>query len=1061
MPTAAAALGSTVIFGTTVKTILANIAVAYLAGKVLAPSKPTSQGKGALKETIRSGIEPRKICYGEGYTSGPLTYAGLTSDGGKINKYLHLIITLTTHPVEDISSIYMDELELSLTTGGKYSPKLNLADTQERLNSYIIKNLNSQDEEAKYQGLIRVIPVTGKWMYYTSGETNPDIVDDYTRWLDVKNSIGSAWGMDHRLDRCSFLYVRLEHDSDVWSSIPNFYVKMRGANLYNPLQDRDFYTAPYLGTIFEDRGNFAGSTTYKIGDLVDGQSYVCIRGNVSQSVGNSFYWKPTYANLRNNPQLWEYETNWALCVLDYLLNDKYGLKLRTSGILNELDWYTMMDTIKDAYDGGYLDVSRSTVPASRLTNLSNYPRIAVNGIVETSSTPIDNLETLFTAANGEMAYCQGKHFLRAGIYAEPYYNPTSFPATIVDESYLADSPISLNTATPNSSIFNSVTGVYISNDNESRGEPVEMEPIYVESYILDDGEEYIEDRDYPVTLSEDAARNLAKQSLEETRQAETLNLNCNIKILKFKVGEVICFKNDVLGYSSQEYTSMIHSPSLIPKIFKIISMTIKEGLNVEVGLQEINYSTYDPSVGLSASTTGTSPLLTTSDTIVGAPILTVDNISEFYARYDNAIAANTHYVDISWTAPTGIDGLQFGGSQIDWYEVKWAKVDDHVTNPSGVLQNANVTVNISGNTITSATVVSGGYGYWIDGYIEVSTNITGDDRALLSYTSDGSGAIESVQIINGGSGYTNGTGVSILSDLPNTVIADPDENNDDVHEWKRIVVYADVRRDNQKTYALRLDEVLGDYIFAVRSIMGNLKSDWVVATKTKSGDEVVYGIPTPITQAYSYGDDTHVYAQFDLTDSAYAGDDNLSYIEWFIGDTYRNPTNYTQSVFDPVTATKSAVFKSYLNIPANWAQFEVDGRILTPIVSLSLAAYQDATAVAWRPYWLWARIVNTGGVASPWYPSLDLSKRGIPTGLGRGDAQNLLPLPSEYDTDESVAGGDETPVVSAGSGGGPFPADSGTTPTAPVEDGGGDPDSDTGVYNYRDVRFTLDETEAN
>jgi hypothetical protein len=1067
MPQAAAVLAMP-LFGSTVGGILANVAVAYLAGKILAPKKPTSQGKGALKQIVRGGIEPRKICYGEGYTSGPLVYAGVSGDpGGDTNKYLHLIVALTTHPVENIDSVYIDELEYSLITGGKFTPKLDLADVNERLKSYTLKNLLGDEKREPYMGLIRVIPVTGKWMYYNSGTTDQDVIDDYTRWLDVKNSINAEgpvkWGPNHRLDRCSFVYLRLTYDQDVWSSIPNIYVKMRGANLYNPLADQDFHVSPYVGTVFDNRGAYSSATSYKVGDLVTSgvDTYVCIRNNSNTSLSNTFYWQITYPNLRNNPQLWTHSNNWALAVLDYLLDKRYGLAIKTSGILNEIDWPTLLEAVKDSYDGGYLDISRTTIPASRFCgdgNVVNYPKFNVSGIIETSSTPIDNLETLFTAANGEMAYAQGKHFLRAGIYQEPYYNPNSFSDTIVDESYLGDSNLTLTTAVPNTNIFNSVNGVYISNDDDSRGEPVEMAPIYMEEYIQKDGQEYIEDRDYPVTLSEKVARNLAKQSLEESRHGKTINLTCNIKILKYKVGDVIAFKNDVLGFGITDYQSIKWTGEFIPKIFKIVSMSVKEGLNVEVGLQEITYTPYNPALPLSDGTLGSTIPNTDINTPLGAPTITTEDLSDFYAQYDSGIAANIHYVDLGWTGATGITGTQFGYALVDYYEVKWVKIGSHLTdggtlNSGGALTPANITINIVSGSISSVNIVSGGFGYWKDGYLEINTNLaSGDDKALLQYSVDGSGAISSINIVNGGSGYTNGTNISIASDLPLTIIADPEEDGDTINKWKSITVLGSNRRQVQPPITLRLDEQLGDYIFAVRAVMGWKKSIWSIITKEKSGDEIVYGVPTPITEAFSYGDDTHVYAQFDLTNSKAAGDNNLSYIEWFIGDWLRSPDNYTQFVTHPLTGTRSMVFKSYLQLPANWANFDVDGRILTPIVSISLAPYQNGTSASWRPYWLWARVVNTGGVASSWYPLNNGVRRGVPTGLGRGDAQNLLPLPTDYVDDESLGGGDETPVVTTDPGGGPYPNPvSGSNPTAPVEDGGGDPDSDTGIYTIRDV----------
>lgn len=1052
MPQAAAFLAYP-IFGTTVGTILANVAVAYLAGKVLAPNKPTSRGREELKQMVRSGIEPRSICYGESFLSGPIVYINTTSEGERRMNYLHMIICLTTHPIEEISEIFLDEqLDFDLTGSNQYNPDLTVVDTQERLNTYTITNLQDVEDKKVYNNLIRVIPVTGKWMYYDSATTDQDIIDDWIRYNDVKNSINNAtWGEDHRLDRCSFVYVRLEYDQDAWNSIPNIYTRIKGACLYNPLLDQDFHVAPYTSEIFNDRGTYSGATNYVVGDLVDdggSNTYLCYRptgGGVPLT--NTDYWKLTHANLRDNPQLWEYDTNWALCCLDYLLDTRYGLKLSTSGILNEIDWVSLMNAIKDSYDGGYLDkITRNIYPASRFatnTNIATYPKFTVDGVLKTDSTPIDNLETLFTAANGELPYSQGKHFLRAGIYSEPGTDPD---IDTVDESYLAKDHIEVVTARNNSALFNSVTGVYVSSNSDTKGEPIEMAPIYDEAYIAEDGSEYIEDKDFPVTVTEAAARNLAKQSLEESRLDTGITLICNFRIFKFKVGDVVPVKLDILGYTDTDYTSKLYGAC--PPLFKIISMNINEDLSVEVGLQETSYDPYDYTTPLVSNETSGSGLdLPNSKTPIGTPTFDpdspYDHIGEFYAEFDPNLGTFRHYVDVTWLGPIGVVpedsgyvALEFGYNLVDYYEFKYCKVADNLTNPFGVLQDAVVTVDISGGKVVSVECASGnkGYGYWADGSFEVDTNYTSGIKAIIGYTVDGYGSIDTVKIINKGSAYTNGTTVDVSSDLPITLVADANEINDEVHKWHILTLPADRTKIQQKTFTIPLHQTLADYWFAVRAVMGTKRSAWAQASKSKTGDEQVYGIPTPLTDIYTYGDDSHIYYQFDLADSTSNSpytDEGIHRIEFVVADYQHSPTN--------TTGLRRDCYVAAVNISP--------GSIITAENGNKYTIVYSHRTGQWKPYWIWARVVNSGGVASDWYPADTRPQRGIRTGLGEGDINNLLPGEDEDNT---------TPDPGTGDGGGPVPeedpnAETGTPPPTPPSGDPDDPDSGGGgVYDGKE-----------
>ncbi|WP_230687657.1 hypothetical protein, partial [Streptococcus pneumoniae] len=61
---------------------------------------------------------------------------------------------------------------------------------------------------------------------------------------------------------------------------------------------------------------------------------------------------------------------------------------------------------------------------------STIDRYTLNGVIDTSASPIDNLEQMLTALAGVVTYPTGKFRIYAGAFDTP-------EATVIDESWLA------------------------------------------------------------------------------------------------------------------------------------------------------------------------------------------------------------------------------------------------------------------------------------------------------------------------------------------------------------------------------------------------------------------------------------------------------------------------------------------------------------------------------------------------------------------------------------------------------------------------------------------------
>ena len=94
--------------------VASSLALSFVSG-VLAPKPdvPDLSSFGSIKSSgvtqqFNQPVVARRIVYGEVRTSGPVVYAGVTES----NKYLHLVIPLAAHEVEEIGEILIDDVSI-------------------------------------------------------------------------------------------------------------------------------------------------------------------------------------------------------------------------------------------------------------------------------------------------------------------------------------------------------------------------------------------------------------------------------------------------------------------------------------------------------------------------------------------------------------------------------------------------------------------------------------------------------------------------------------------------------------------------------------------------------------------------------------------------------------------------------------------------------------------------------------------------------------------------------------------------------------------------------------
>jgi len=186
--------------------------VAYTAASMgaskLLQKKPPGFGDASLADRtqmVRSPVSARQIVYGETRVSGTLVYISTT---GIKNEYLHLVIALAGHEVEEIGDVYFND-ELALTGAGSAATG--------RFAGYaeIYKKLGSDTQT-----------VETNLETATSGLTN------------------GQWTSNHRLRGIAYVYVQLTWNEEVWvGGIPNISAMVKGKQVYDPRTATTAYSA--------------------------------------------------------------------------------------------------------------------------------------------------------------------------------------------------------------------------------------------------------------------------------------------------------------------------------------------------------------------------------------------------------------------------------------------------------------------------------------------------------------------------------------------------------------------------------------------------------------------------------------------------------------------------------------------------------------------------------------------------------------------------------------------------------------------------------------------------
>jgi len=484
-------------------------------------------------QQFRQPVTAREIVYGDVRKSGPVVYAGVTDN----NKYIHMVIVLATHEIEEIGEIIVNDLSIP------------------------VDDLDGDGivQSGRYANVVRI----KKHLGATTQVADADLVSEVPEWTP-----------NHRLRGCAYIYVRLEWDRDVFTSgIPNFSAWIKGKKCLDSrdgvekwtpnsaLQSNDYLTDDYYGLRV---------TTVDQAEL-NGAANTCEEYVTTENLDVSYTAVDTETGI----------ITIAGDTLRYQLGDRVQVQSGTiGGLTGGVNYYVIPYQRKDVTR---LRLASSlalaiTGTSVTLTSGSNgklrknaEPRYFGGGILKMDAARGENLKNVLSGMSGQAVYAGGKWRILAGEYQSP--------TIAFNESDLAGG-VEVSTKVSKKDRFNRAQGIYVSQLND--GNPSDYPLVKNDTYATEDGSIIKKDIDLPFTQRPHTAMRICKLQLERARQEITFTAKFKLTAFKVQVGDNIYLSFARYGWSS--------------KIFEVLSWELSndDGAPViELVLRENASSVYD------------------------------------------------------------------------------------------------------------------------------------------------------------------------------------------------------------------------------------------------------------------------------------------------------------------------------------------------------------------------------------------------------------------------------------------------------------------------------------
>lgn len=490
------------------------------------------KSRGATQQ-FRQPVTERRIIYGEYRASGPVVFIAVSDN----NKYLHMVIVLASHEVEEIGEVFINDVSVptdALDGSG---------------------NVTS----GQYANRVKIVKFLG-----ASGQT---AVADL-----VSASVG--WTSDHKLEGMAGMYIRFQWDRDVFpSGIPNISAWVKGKNDITDPRDASDKWTPNVALMTRDY------LTYE--ELGIGADASIVDDTEAGAAANECEEYVTVAGF--NADITAVDTTNDILTIDgdrleLQTGDKVELVSGTiGGLSSSTDYYVIVfqrkDTpriqlaasLDDCLAGTAIDLTSGTTGTLAKTA---EPRYFGGGMLKASAERGNNLLEIISAMSGQVVYAGGVWRILSGTYQSP--------TIYFDVDDLAG-PIELQSKVSRRDRFNIVQGVYVTPLND--GNPSDFPPVENSTYQTQDGKEIKTDLNLSFTQRPHTAQRIAKIYLERMRQEVTFKAQFKLSAFKLQVGDNFYFTfarygwtNKVFEVTEWRITTKLTDDGPVP----VIEMTCRE-----------------------------------------------------------------------------------------------------------------------------------------------------------------------------------------------------------------------------------------------------------------------------------------------------------------------------------------------------------------------------------------------------------------------------------------------------------------------------------------------------
>lgn len=202
-------------------------------------------------------------------------------------------------------------------------------------------------------------------------------------------------------------------------------------------------------------------------------------------------------------------------------------------------------------------------------------RYACDGALSSTANPLENLNKIMTAMDGDAVWVSGKWQLIAGYYKAP--------TLAIDESHIAGGQINISPYTPTAQIINTISGQYKGPQTkyQATGYPAIAPPTYLAE---DGGQVYERKDDFDLVNDADRCQMIAWQRLSRARQQLAISMVCNLKAYNSSPLQTVSLSLAEFGY--------------INKVFQV-RKRVFSGFAVEYFLQETGAAVWNWNYALS------------------------------------------------------------------------------------------------------------------------------------------------------------------------------------------------------------------------------------------------------------------------------------------------------------------------------------------------------------------------------------------------------------------------------------------------------------------------------